>query len=395
MRRYGLLSTGVFLILAVVLVSACDSGAADSNPTPSPANNFGSQLVAASCPTPAHCIAVGWTRDPGNHRYTALIEETTGDGWSIVSSPTWPDGQGSLLEDVTCADQVHCLAVGLTLDSASVPSTLIEASSGSGWSVIPSPNATDSSGHSSGRLHGVACSTPTHCIAVGASQSGPSSNALIEENSGLGWSISSNPDGHTANTSLSSVACEGPDRCVAVGWFGYRPLLEDWSGEGWSLDPEGQDVAAGPLEHVTCARSAYCVAVGVLVVPLCCVTTGLIENAGSGWQSKRGPDSGFGSSYLTGAACLSPTECTAVGNEAVPVGHVQATGTLIWQKTGDSWNKIPRLADNGHWLALRGVACASDHHCVIVGYQRESATSDATTLIAESSPTGWRVLSSS
>ncbi len=395
---YGLPSLGGLLILAAVLVSGCGPGTANSNSSPSPDKNFGSELVAATCPTEAHCIAVGWTRDPGNHRYTSLIEETTGDRWSIVSSPTVPDGQGSQLVDVTCADQFHCLAVGLTLDSASEPSTLIESNSGSGWAIVPSPNPTDSSVGSAARLSGAACWKSSHCIAVGESHSGGFSHALILESTGGAWSISPNPDQSAVDTSLSSVACEGANSCVAVGRSGYQPLLEDWSDSGWSLNPYGQQGAATtgdtPLVHVTCAGTTYCLAVGFMVVPLCCVATALIENAGDGWEFVSGPDSGFGSSYLIGAACISPTECTVVGNEAVPVGDVQPPGTFIWQKTEDGWRNIPRLTDNGHRLGLLGVACSGDHHCMIVGDQRESATSNMTTLIAESGPSGWGLLAS-
>src|SRR5215510_14395278 len=119
MKLVGRPSRSALLLLLALLLGGCSTGgSAQEAPTSTPASQyFGSELVAATCATAHHCIAVGRTRDAGSGRYQTLIEETTGGGWSVVPSPNDVADGGSQLTDVSCSDQSHCLAVGFSLDA--------------------------------------------------------------------------------------------------------------------------------------------------------------------------------------------------------------------------------------------------------------------------------------
>ena len=96
--------------------------------------------------------------------------------------------------------------------------SLIEQYSGSGWSVVPSPDpglAND--------LDGVGCSSPSECWAVGTNYptSPDTPESLIEEFQGSGWVAVSSPDPST-DDDLWNVACDGLVNCWAVGYSGFE-----------------------------------------------------------------------------------------------------------------------------------------------------------------------------
>jgi hypothetical protein len=335
----------------------------------------------------SHCIAVGNSDNPsGSDGSRTLILESTGDAWSIVPSPYPSVAQSSLLRDVTCAGTTRCVAVG-SYEVGYVSKTLVEENTGSGWTIVSSPNPTNDDNSS---LSGVTCVTASHCIAVGGYVAGDGAGkTLIEEDTGSGWIIVP-----TANISshnyFEKVACAGAARCIAVG-SALKPVIAENAGKGWMGVPfEG----AFGLDDVSCGSPTHCVIVGSSGSsfggdehPV------ILESVASGWVITAGarPDGG-----LIGVTCTSATQCIAVGTVGGGESLIEqrtGTGWILLPRLTLSTTEPSYIAT----VDLESVACAAAGHCVLVGAQYigeyANATGNGKTLIAENSGSGWAVVS--
>src|ERR1019366_8541337 len=169
-----------------------------------------------------------------------LIEQDTGSGWSVVSSPSPPGSQESALQGVTCAGASDCWAVGNYCNNTADGSSdaLIEQDTGSGWSIVPSP--APSPGGTVYGFESVVCADAHDCWAVGdyIADSNTDTLPLIEQDAGSGWVIASSPSlADTTRAALASVVCFGAEDCWAVGnsrgAAGQTILIEQNAGSGW------------------------------------------------------------------------------------------------------------------------------------------------------------------
>jgi len=117
-------------------------------------------LSSISCTAANECTAVGAYKETSG--YVALAERWDAGEWTVQSTPPL-DGAG-ILNAVSCSSRSACTAVGEILNNADEPSPLAESWDGSQWVVqsVPVP-----SGGTDAVLRGVACTSPTDCIAVG------------------------------------------------------------------------------------------------------------------------------------------------------------------------------------------------------------------------------------
>ena len=130
-----------------------------------------SGLAGVTCFSASDCWAVGFSGTPANVNPigeidSTLIEKDTSNGWSIVPSPNPPGSQGSDLYGVTCVSATDCWAVGdyFTDNTTMYTQPLIEQDTGSGWSIVSSPSPP---GSQESALQGVACAGASDCWAVG------------------------------------------------------------------------------------------------------------------------------------------------------------------------------------------------------------------------------------
>jgi hypothetical protein len=310
--------------------------------SPNPSSALGGQLSAVTCASAGDCWAVGDSGDSyapssgnnlGGEIDDTLIEQYTGSGWTIVSSPNPSGIPSSRLSAVTCASASDCWAVGFSEDDTAnngigADYTLIEQYTGSGWSIVSSPNP---SGSTSSQLSAVTCVSASDCWAVGVSgETGGSSATLIEHDTGSGWSIV--PSSTSTDSSLSGVSCVSASDCWAVGVSGGsgvgQALIEQYTGSGWSVVPS--PAGAGSLNAVTCVSASDCWATGLSTK----VETGgdqyVIEQyTGSDWSIVSTPSPSSGAQItLSGVTCISASDCWAVGSSVPSGGNDQ---TLIEQ----------------------------------------------------------------
>jgi hypothetical protein len=234
--------------------------------SPNPAGTIGAALVGVSCATVSDCDAVGNTYDSTDGVYVTLTEHYDGTAWSLVTSPNPSTSQNSQLLGVSCAAGT-CWAVGETYSSGNTSAqTLVEENTGSGWSIVSSPNPTLAP---TAYLNSVSCTGPDECWAVGASTQ--NTQTLIEHETGGSWAIVSSPNTLNAFNFLTGVACMDSIDCWAVGVSNagppnniYQTLIEEYSGAGWTVigSPDTSSAQANVLNGVACAGTAFCAAAG-------------------------------------------------------------------------------------------------------------------------------------
>ena len=155
---------------------------------------------AVSCVSRDACIAVGSTQVGSTSH--PLIERWDGATWSIQSSTGKISGG---LEGVSCTSGDACTAVG----EGSRP--FAQRWDGTTWSTQVLPGR--------GELHDVSCPTRGACVAVGqfyGAAGAGTSHATVEQWDGIRWRLH-RLHGARKAIGLNGVACTSPTACVAVG----------------------------------------------------------------------------------------------------------------------------------------------------------------------------------
>ncbi len=158
-------------------------------------------------------------------------------------------------------------------------------------------------------------------------------------------------------------------------------LGEGWDGTAWTIqqtaDPTG--AASGQLAGVACLSGSNCVAVGGSN------NTPLIERwDGTTWSIRPSPTVPGGG--LSGVACTGPSACMAVGTSSDSVGF---PSTLAERWDGTAWTIMPSPTppDGG---GLGAVSCPSASVCIAAGAYNDSS-GDVLTLAERWDGTAWTI----
>jgi hypothetical protein len=209
----------------------------------------GESIQSVSCPTPSHCVAVGWYTklDSGkapNLDHGVLL--TSDDGGATWRQRAWPKGYGpGPFPDVTCADASHCAMIGFvehdgtvrdqigdyTSGKDAVQYTVIGFSSDGGqtWTTSTFPRSMPYP-----MIEALTCPTTTTCYAAGsdliAQRIGNAYNAAssvvgVTHNAGRTWqrvtfAVPAHVPGGMQGDSfmdIGQIECPRADACVAIG----------------------------------------------------------------------------------------------------------------------------------------------------------------------------------
>ena len=100
----------------------------------------------------------------GNLIRATLAEVWNGGRWTVTPTPNPPIAGAAGLETVSCTGLTICMATGSYIDqTGEYGYTLSEEWNGSTWTRLP----IKSPGAFADELHGVSCSGPSSCMAVG------------------------------------------------------------------------------------------------------------------------------------------------------------------------------------------------------------------------------------
>jgi hypothetical protein len=273
---------------------------------------------------------------------------------------------------VACTSSTNCWVVGSSGNSSGAVVNIASHWKGSTWSQIATPNPDGVTSQSRNYLLGVTCVSRTNCWAVGQHDK---LNQALHWN-GHTWSLVPTPNARTTDR-LDAVACTSATNCWAVGIFGsFKFLFLHWNGHTWSLVPTPSHRAAGQeagLTGVACASATNCWAVGYDSYRMANSIWYKTQNEALRWNGHKWslvsvPKLG-GYSELSGIACMSATNCMAVGQyqtKSLPTSGE----ALRWN--GHKWSgvSVPKPALSGppyetFWLS--GVACTASTNCWAIG----------------------------
>jgi hypothetical protein len=169
-----------------------------------------------------------------------------------------------------------------------------------------------------------------------------------------------------------------------------RPDVGNWS---VVPSPNALGEATNNLFGIVCITASDCWAVGY-ALPRGGVARTLIEHwDGSSWTIVDSTNTGDAeNNYLSGVACVSASDCWAVGEYLIIEGGIPTDKTLIQHWDGSSWSIVSSPNVTSPVNFLYGVSCTSTSNCWAVGYYN-GASADQT-LIEHWDGTSWAIVNS-
>lgn len=321
-------------------------------------------LNGIDCVGEGVCFAVGSTSAQG-YPQGGFMEEGIGTSWIPILTGalrTSVTGQGNdsgtslQLNDISCASEAKCWAVGSDAGSAFVG----EYESGVGFtaSTIPQTVPFMAEGDAS-ELNGVACTSSNYCIAVGNSLGG----TISLQYNGIHWKEIATPTQFSYGSSLLSISCV-TSRCWSVGTSEVAgatiPLIEYFDGSTWSVRSSpviGSSDAQ--LQGISCIAITQCYAVGTLNKN---GTFGPLaeEYEQSKWVVNQFSPRLVHDFHLTAVSCVSFAQCYAVGSDG--------TKPVVLHSENGSWKLISQNYNTNKGKAsFNGISCTRNYHCWAVG----------------------------
>src|SRR5215510_4385779 len=375
-------AAATILIGASAAPASAPAGGWSITPSPNPRVPTG-QLFWVSCPTAHWCMAVG-TYVKASGIGVNLAERWNGTSWRSLPTPN-PSGIAlSGLLGVACTSASACMAVGASTATTGAIRPVAEQWNGTRWTIQTTPSPPQGGGS----LNGVSCTSASACTAVGASNAG----TLAERWNGTRWSIQATPNPPQGGDVLSGVSCTSASACTAAGGSNAftpnaRTLAEGWDGTRWTIQatptPAGAQFAF--LNTAACASPGACTAAGAYINSSGVFQTLAEHWNGTAWHRQATPNQG--PSLLIGLACTSGAACTAVGF----TNANQSPAVLVERSAGTTWRTQaapnPAGAASSH---LNGVACTSRSACIAVG-DTTSRSRTGATLAERWDGHSWRV----
>lgn len=393
-RRAALLTA---LLLVAVAAAPGTASAADA-PTPwrimtSPNLGAGhNHLQEVSCINNVRCVAVGFNQDASTGFRASIAASLSAGTWKLSPVPMRGTASNNLW-NVSCVSTTRCVAVGFYANlDAGFYKTLIASYNGSTWTLNSSPNRPDQDNY----LFGVDCADATHCVAVGRSFSpSPSpgiSRSLILTLDGTTWKMPGVPNRADADNLLADVSCPTVTTCKAVGYTvsdldnSTRTLVLSRAGTAWSIDTSADRVTGSSLlRDVSCPTETTCVAVGASDPsgdPL--DEQSLVETFSTGvWTLATSVDRAGFDNHLWAVSCSNEANCVAAGQSQ---NDTLARPLILTLATGTWGLTSPTPYRAGTFNYLYGVSCPTYRNCKAVGDYVNVASSRFRTSVLTNSP---------
>lgn len=230
---------------------------------------------------------------------------------------------------------------------------------------------------------------------------GKRKNLPKDPNSGPGWSIVGSPNNNvTIPNGLAAVTCVSMSQCWAVGSYSYvsnnitisQTLIEQWDGRSWKIvNSPNTGARSNVLQAVACTSGSACTAAGSYVNNNGVSQTLIEQWNGSSWTVVPSANTvSTQNNYLNGVACLSVSQCWAVGYYTNGSGTSQ---TLIEEWDGASWTIVTsQNSSTTQRNVLQAVTCSSAAQCWAVGYYINGNT--AQTLTEQWNDSSWTIVGS-
>jgi hypothetical protein len=207
-------------------------------------------------------------------------------------------------------------------------------------------------------------------LAAVLSTSGPVNAAIVTAKAAPASAVTA---ANTSSVGLAEVSCVAADFCAAVGdrssadLAPRHPIAMIWNGARWRSTavslPKGWP--AGELEGVSCASTAYCVAVGDFFKNNSSLVPVTVTWNGRAWTAARALPSPAGSRpFAIGVSCAAVRHCVA----SVGANPADKSGqAFIDVLAGTTWTLHALTPAKGSQASVDNVSCSSVTHCVITG----------------------------
>lgn len=273
--------------------------------------------------------------------------------WEIVASPN-AGRQANSLSSVAAVADNDVWAVGWAFNAQlNAYRTLTEHWTGTRWSLVRSPNATN--GYN--LLNGVAVVAANDVWTVGQTWNGSTYNTLVEHWDGSAWRIVPSPNVAGNSNVLEAISVVSANDIWAVGYssdsnFNNFPLTVHWDGATWSIVPSpvvNNDI----LFAVDSVASNDVWAVG-RSQPLGEDRTLTLHWNGSVWNIVPSPNDSSEDNTLFGVATIASNDVWAVGN----AGSLK-TLAIHWNGASSSVVPTPVFDPNATNQVLVGIVALS------------------------------------
>ncbi|HEU0208717.1 MAG TPA: hypothetical protein VFQ78_07035 [Candidatus Udaeobacter sp.] len=264
------------------------------------------------------------------------LESASADNWQVIASPNGSH-QVNELHGVSAFGENDVWAVGVSYNTErSSSSTLIEHWDGARWSVVPSPNASNTLNI----LYSVAAIAANDVWAVGYAATSTSGAVIMHWNGSI-WSVIPNPPSSIFMSDLLALAVNSPNDIWAVGSGRIgdedATLTLHWNGTAWSFVPSPNVVPEvdNTLSGVAAVSSNDVWAVGTQQpTSLTDPHTLILHWNGSVWNIVPSPNDGGNNvgNHLLAAAAIAHNDVWAVG--------FSEFGTLAEHWDGSSWSVV-------------------------------------------------------
>lgn len=286
-------------------------------------------LQAVACTPTDTCLAVG--------DGTEAVSTDDGHSWTVQADPALA---GDEFEALTCPFASTCLASGHTTGSEQTALVLVSADAGAHWSAGSLPWEVTSVGS-------ISCATSSTCVAVPGvpGDYGPIPTLLLRStDGGMDWALLTLAP-TSSYESLTSVACTTSTHCVAVG-YGYAsapgPALpptalaatSDDAGATWTLLPS-VDAGEASFFGLACGTSTQCLTNGDGSYAYG------TSDGGTDWTKLGSPGTLGDFESLDVVACSAQT---CWGIEAISVASPVFYELIVSTDGGATWTLDPRSA---------------------------------------------------
>jgi hypothetical protein len=302
-----------------------------------------------SCTNAADCTAEDFNDQP-------MYATESGGIWGAATEITAPEGHDGSFHGVSCTDPGDCTAVGGDYSVYGQPFFATE--SGGAWGAASEVTAPGGAG----LFYGVSCTDPGDCTAVGEDSDG---QPMYATESGGIWGAASEVTAPGGAGLFYGVSCTDPGDCTAVGEDSDgQPMYATESGGIWGVASEVTAPGGGGyFRGVSCTAPGDCTAVGYAY------TTGhphrpmyATESAGAwGPATEINASPGGHGGFFSGVSCADTGDCTAVGGDS--------NGQPMYAtKSGGTW-RTPRemtVSSGGHDVSQ--VSCTNTADCTAVGF---------------------------
>jgi hypothetical protein len=174
---------------------------------------------------------------------------------------------------------------------------------------------------------------------------------------------------------MSGMACWAVNGCLVTGTYflaktnARGAFYETWDGVAWKEHglPAVTSIS-GQLDNLACLSATDCVAVGDYL-PKGGRSTSLIESwNGGGWTRLAAPATTGHDVTLDDVSCASATSCVAAGYAFTtkPSSEPRTIG-ITEILSGTTWRLVTPAWPTGRDSFPRGVSCASPTRCLLVG----------------------------